>query len=61
MKIREVLRVLHEDGWRVVAQRGSHRQLKHAIKVGRNAPAGLREDGVSVPVGRASAEILVLP
>ena len=29
MKIAEVLRLLHEDGWYLVATRGSHRQFKH--------------------------------
>ena len=30
MKLREILNMLEDDGWFVVRQRGSHRQLKHA-------------------------------
>jgi predicted RNA binding protein YcfA (HicA-like mRNA interferase family) len=35
MKVSEILRILHRDGWYLVATRGSHRQLKHATKPGR--------------------------
>lgn len=40
MKVQEVLRMLHDDGWIVVATRGSHRQLKHPEKPGRVTVAG---------------------
>ncbi len=35
MKVSEILRLLQEDGWFLVATRGSHRQFKHSIKSGR--------------------------
>ncbi|MBB5343411.1 type II toxin-antitoxin system HicA family toxin [Tunturibacter empetritectus] len=35
MKTRDILRLIHEDGWYQVAQRGSHRQFKHPTKPGR--------------------------
>jgi predicted RNA binding protein YcfA (HicA-like mRNA interferase family) len=35
MTVREVLRLLHDDGWRVYMQSGSHIQLKHFVKKGR--------------------------
>jgi predicted RNA binding protein YcfA (HicA-like mRNA interferase family) len=35
MKVRDVLRVLEDDGWRFHSQRGSHRQYVHPLKVGR--------------------------
>jgi predicted RNA binding protein YcfA (HicA-like mRNA interferase family) len=35
MKVRDILRLLREDGWVAVATRGSHVQLKHPTKVGR--------------------------
>ena len=35
MKIRDLLRMLEDDGWFQVAQRGSHRQFKHPVKSGR--------------------------
>lgn len=35
MKVADVLRMLREDGWYLVAIRGSHRQYKHPTKPGR--------------------------
>ncbi len=35
MRVRDVLRMLDDDGWYLVAMRGSHRQFKHATKPGR--------------------------
>jgi len=32
MKVRDVLKMLEDDGWAIVRQRGSHRQLKHVVK-----------------------------
>jgi predicted RNA binding protein YcfA (HicA-like mRNA interferase family) len=32
MKVGDVLRMLHNDGWYLVSTRGSHRQLKHPTK-----------------------------
>jgi predicted RNA binding protein YcfA (HicA-like mRNA interferase family) len=40
MKVREVLRLLQDDGWVLVATRGSHRQFKHPVKPGRVTVAG---------------------
>jgi predicted RNA binding protein YcfA (HicA-like mRNA interferase family) len=34
MKIRDVLKRLHDDGWHIVRQQGSHRILKHPNKPG---------------------------
>jgi predicted RNA binding protein YcfA (HicA-like mRNA interferase family) len=39
-----VLRLLREDGWQLVATRGSHRQFKHPSKPGRVTVAGKRGD-----------------
>ena len=44
MKVREVLRLLVDDGWEVVTTRGSHRQLKHPSKPGRVTVAGKGSD-----------------
>lgn len=46
MKVGDLLRLLREDGWQLVATRGSHRQFKHAKKPGR----------VTVP-GKPSADL----
>jgi len=35
MKVRDVMRLLQDDGWYEVAVRGSHRQLKRPSKPGR--------------------------
>ena len=40
MKVRDVIRMLERDGWRQVAQRGSHRQFRHPVKPGRVTVAG---------------------
>jgi len=40
VKVREVIRLLIEDGWYQVATRGSHRQYKHPEKPGRVTIAG---------------------
>ena len=40
VKIRDVMRLLEAHGWRVVRQRGSHRQLKHSTKPGLVTLAG---------------------
>ena len=34
MKVRELLRLLADDGWEIARMKGSHRQLKHRIKRG---------------------------
>ncbi len=44
MKVREALELLSEDGWQIVATRGSHRQLKHPTKAGRVTVAGKPSD-----------------
>lgn len=46
MKVREVLKLLKDDGWYMVTTRGSHRQLKHSIKKGRVTLAGKLGDEV---------------
>jgi len=47
MKVSEVLRMLHDDGWYLVATKGSHRQFKHLTKVGRVTVAGKPSDDVA--------------
>ena len=45
MKVRDALQMLQEDGWFLVATRGSHRQFKHAAKPGRvTVPGKLNDD-----------------
>jgi predicted RNA binding protein YcfA (HicA-like mRNA interferase family) len=49
MKVRVVLQILKEDGWEIERTRGSHRQLKHAIKRGTVTVSG--KLGIEVPPG----------
>jgi predicted RNA binding protein YcfA (HicA-like mRNA interferase family) len=34
VKVRDVLKLLEEDGWFLIRTKGSHRQYKHAMKTG---------------------------
>jgi len=47
MKVSEILRQLQDDGWFLVATRGSHRQFKHAVKAGRVTLAGKPSDNLA--------------
>ncbi|HEY2975563.1 MAG TPA: type II toxin-antitoxin system HicA family toxin [Pyrinomonadaceae bacterium] len=46
MKVGEILRLLSEDGWYLVATEGSHRQLKHPTKPGRATVSGHPSDDI---------------
>jgi predicted RNA binding protein YcfA (HicA-like mRNA interferase family) len=47
MKVGEVLRLLHDNGWRLVAMKGSHRQFKHGSKPGRVTVPGKPSDDLA--------------
>lgn len=47
MKVSEILRMLENDGWRLVATRGSHRQFKHPGKAGRVTVPGKPSDDLA--------------
>lgn len=49
MKVKEVIKLLEEDGWSQVRQRGSHRQFKHSTKVGTVTVSG--KPNVDLPPG----------
>jgi predicted RNA binding protein YcfA (HicA-like mRNA interferase family) len=40
MRVRDVIKLIEADGWRIVSIRGSHRQFKHPFKNGRVTIAG---------------------
>ena len=45
MKVREVIRMLEQEGWILVTTAGSHRQFKHPAKLGRvTVSGGLGDD-----------------
>ncbi len=47
MKVREAIRLIEDDGWFLVATRGSHRQFKHPVKAGRVTVAGKPSDDLA--------------
>ncbi|MEW6249256.1 MAG: type II toxin-antitoxin system HicA family toxin [Planctomycetota bacterium] len=47
MKVRDVIRLLENDGWYLVATRGSHRQFRHPRKSGRVTVAGSPADDLA--------------
>ena len=53
MKIRDVIRMLQQDGWTLVRTKGSHRQFRHPEKPGTVTVAGRL--GVDMPRGTLSA------
>lgn len=49
MKVREVIKILEDDGWYLARTRGSHRQFKHPEKAGTVTVSG--NLGVDMPIG----------
>lgn len=45
--VRDILKRLEADGWRLVQTRGSHRQFKHPTKPGRVTVAGHPRDDLA--------------
>ena len=48
MKVRDVIRLIEDDGWFLVATRGSHRQYKNRIKSGRVTITGKPSDDMAL-------------
>lgn len=47
MKIRDIIKMLEEDGWHLARTRGSHQQYKHPIKPGLVTIAGKPGDDLA--------------
>jgi predicted RNA binding protein YcfA (HicA-like mRNA interferase family) len=47
MKVREILRLITEDGWYLVRTKGSHQQYKHPTKPGLVTVAGRPSDDLA--------------
>lgn len=48
VRVRDIIRLVEDDGWYLVATRGSHRQYKHPTKKGRVTIAGNPSHDVAV-------------
>jgi predicted RNA binding protein YcfA (HicA-like mRNA interferase family) len=53
MKVRDVLKILAEDGWVLKNQEGSHRHFMHPSKPGKVTVPG--HAGIEVPPGTLSS------
>jgi len=49
VKVRELIKVLEDDGWRLARSRGSHRQYRHPSKAGTVTVSG--KPGADIPIG----------
>ncbi len=49
MKFREVIKMIEEDGWRLIRTKGSHQQYQHPAKPGTVTIAG--KPNLDVPAG----------
>ncbi len=49
MQVREVIKMLEDDGWYLARTKGSHRQFKHPEKAGTVTVSG--NLGLDMPIG----------
>ncbi len=56
MQVREVIKMLEDDGWYLARTKGSHRQFKHPEKAESFTVSG--NLGVDIPIGTLKVEIL---
>lgn len=47
MKVKDIIRLIEDDGWVQVTQRGSHRQFKHPVKPGKVTVNGKLSDDLT--------------
>jgi len=55
MKVKELIRLLEQDGWKQVRMRGSHRQFRHPSKPGIVTVAGKRN--ADIPPGTLASAL----
>jgi len=53
LKVRDLMRLLEQDGWQLARTKGSHKQFKHPSKAATVTVAG--KPGVDVPPGTLNA------
>ncbi|MBF0260125.1 MAG: type II toxin-antitoxin system HicA family toxin [Desulfamplus sp.] len=44
MKVREILKIIQDDGWYLARTKGSHHQFKHSVKKGLVTVSGSNDD-----------------
>ncbi len=44
MKVRDILKLIRDDGWYLIRTKGSHHQFKHPVKTGLVTIAGNNDD-----------------
>jgi predicted RNA binding protein YcfA (HicA-like mRNA interferase family) len=50
MKIRDIIKLLEQDGWYFDRQKGSHRQFRHPTKSGTVTVAGKESKDLQKPI-----------
>ena len=53
MTVRQLIRLIEEDGWALVRSKGSHRQYKHPTKAGTVTVAG--KPSLDLPPGTVNS------
>ncbi len=53
MKVRDIIKLIEQDGWQHIRTRGSHRQFKHPNKPGKVTVAG--KPSLEMPPGTLSS------
>ena len=48
MKVRDIIKIIEQDGWYLARTRGSHRQYKHPTKLGLVTVPGKPSDDVAI-------------
>ena len=48
MKVKEIIKIIEQDGWYLVRTRGSHRQYKHDLKKGLVTVPGKLSDDLAI-------------
>jgi predicted RNA binding protein YcfA (HicA-like mRNA interferase family) len=47
VKVKDVIKLLQKRGWEQVRMKGSHRQFKHPVKIGRVTVSGKLSDSLA--------------
>ncbi len=53
MKVRDIIKLIEQDGWQHIRTRGAHRQFKHPNKPGKVTVAG--KPSLEMPPGTLSS------